>query len=76
MHLFGEKPTAIKTIVLTVRFYPLGRLFTSESRNSRIVIWVRTKIPGRHVKLLSRVAKVKSIKAMNLQQWQQRIRWH
>lgn len=76
MHLFGEKPTAIKTIVLTVRFYLLGRLFTSESRNSRIVIWMRIKFLGRYVKLLARVAKVKSIKVMNFQQRQQGMRRH
>ena len=76
MHLFGERLTAIKTIVLTIRFYLLDRLFTSESRNSRIVIWTRTKISARHVKLLARVAKVKSIKAMNFQQRQQGMRWH
>jgi len=76
IQLFGERLTATKKIVSTVRFYPLDRLFTSESRNSGIVIWTRIKFPGRYVKLLARVAKVKSIKAMNFQQRQQGMRWH
>jgi len=64
IYLFGERLTARKRIVSTVRFYLLSPLFTSESRNNRIRITPRIKFAGRHVKLLARAVKVESIKVM------------
>ena len=63
--LFGERLSAIKKTVSTVRFYLFSPLFTSESRNNRIRVTSRTKFPDRHVKLLARAVKVESTKEMN-----------
>ena len=64
IHLFGERLTATKKIVSTLRFYLLRPLFTSESRNNRIRVTTRINFPGRHVKLPTRAVKVKRIKVM------------